>query len=72
VRSSLLTFATDFLDGGLDDGIDDIAGTGVDGVTLASVYHDARDVFPHNPNRVIYFHEPGATPERSTREASGT
>ena len=49
------------------DNVQHRAGAG--GITLAAAYHDARDVFPHNPRRVVYFQEPGAvffqpTPER--------
>src|SRR4051812_26592410 len=70
MRSSLLAFATDLLDEGLEtvaDNVQQRAGAG--GITLATAYHDARDVFPHNPRRVVYFQEPGAvffqpTPER--------
>ena len=70
MRSSLLTFATDLLDEGLETVADNVQQRGgAGGITLASAYHDARDVFPHNPNRVVYFQEPGAvffqpTPER--------
>jgi hypothetical protein len=61
MRSSLLTFATDLLDEGLEQVADNIQHRGgVGGITLAAAYHDARDVFPHNPNRVVYFQEPGA------------
>src|SRR5205809_6887311 len=61
MRSSLLTFATDLLDEGLEQVADNVQHRGgVDGVTLAAAYHDARDVFPHNPHRAVYFQEPGA------------
>jgi hypothetical protein len=61
MRSSLLTFATDLLDEGLENVADNVQHRGgVGGVTLAAAYHDARDVFPHNPRRVVYFQEPGA------------
>ena len=73
MRSSLLAFATDLLDEGLETVADNVqhrAGAG--GITLAAAYHDARDVFPHNPRRVVYFQEPGAvffqpTPAGSAR-----
>jgi hypothetical protein len=61
MRSSLLTFATDLLDEGLETVADNVqhrAGAG--GISLAAAYHDARDLFPHNPRRVVYFQEPGA------------
>ncbi len=61
MRSSLLAFATDLLDEGLDTVADNVQNRGgADGITLAAAYHDARDVFPHNPRRVVYFQEPGA------------
>jgi len=61
MRSSLLAFATDLLDEGLETVAENVQHrAGADGVTLAAAYHDARDVFPHNPHRVIYFQEPGA------------
>jgi hypothetical protein len=70
MRSSLLAFATDLLDEGLETVAENVQQRGgADGITLAAAYHDARDVFPHNPHRVVYFQEPGAvffrpTPER--------
>ncbi|MEV4615133.1 hypothetical protein AB0K43_21445 [Kitasatospora sp. NPDC049258] len=61
MESSVLAFATDLLDEGADaffGNLTDRAGVG--GVTLASVYHEARDVLPHNPRRVVQYLEPGA------------
>ncbi|MFJ5118664.1 hypothetical protein [Kitasatospora sp. NPDC088548] len=61
MESSVLAFATDLLDEGADTFFGNLtARAGVGGVTLASVYHEARDVFPHNPHRVIRYLEPGA------------
>jgi hypothetical protein len=61
MRSSLFTFATDLLDEGLETVADNVQHRGgAGGITLAAAYHDARDVFPHNPRRVVYFQEPGA------------
>jgi len=61
LRTSLLTFATDLVDEGLEAVFDNVQHRGgAGGVTLAAAYHDARDVFPHNPRRVVYFQEPGA------------
>jgi hypothetical protein len=61
VQSSVLAFATDLIDEGADTffgRLTDRAGVG--GVTLASVYHAARDVLPHHPTRVVRYLEPGA------------
>lgn len=50
MESSVLAFATDLLDEGADTFFGNLTDrAGVGGVTLASVYHEARDVFPHNP-----------------------
>ncbi|WP_441251487.1 hypothetical protein [Kitasatospora sp. McL0602] len=61
MESSVLAFATDLIDEGADTFFGNLTDrAGVGGVTLASVYHEARDVFPHNPRRVIRYLEPGA------------
>ncbi|MEZ0092579.1 hypothetical protein [Streptacidiphilus sp. EB129] len=61
MESSVLAFATDLLDEGADQFFGNLTDrAGVGGVTLASVYHEARDVFPHNPHRVVRYLEPGA------------
>ncbi|CAM5465513.1 hypothetical protein AB0F92_07250 [Kitasatospora aureofaciens] len=61
MESSVLAFATDLLDEGADTFFGNLTDrAGVGGVTLASVYHEARDVFPRNPRRVIRYLEPGA------------
>ncbi|MFJ9772664.1 hypothetical protein ACIRVF_15695 [Kitasatospora sp. NPDC101157] len=61
MESSVLAFATDLLDEGADTFFGNLTDrAGVGGVTLAAVYHEARDVFPHNPRRVIRYLEPGA------------
>ena len=61
MQSSVLAFATDLIDEGADGFFGNLRDrAGVDGVTLASVYHEARDVFPHNPARVVRYLEPGA------------
>lgn len=59
--SSLLVFPTDLVDEGIE-AVLTTAGSecGATGVVLAAAYHDARDIFPHNPSRLVYFHEPGA------------
>ncbi|GAA0660505.1 hypothetical protein GCM10010193_09330 [Kitasatospora atroaurantiaca] len=61
MESSVLAFATDLIDEGADTFFGNLTDrAGVGGVTLASVYHEARDVFPHNPRRVVRYLEPGA------------
>ncbi|GAA1092198.1 MULTISPECIES: hypothetical protein [Kitasatospora] len=61
MESSVLAFATDLLDEGADTFFGHLTDrAGVGGLTLASVYHEARDVFPHNPHRVVRYLEPGA------------
>jgi hypothetical protein len=61
VDTSLFAFATDIQGEGLDavlDNVQERAGAG--GVTFAAVYHEARDLFPHNPRGRLRFLEPGA------------
>ena len=61
MESSVLAFATDLLDEGADHFFGNLTDRArVGGVTLASVYHQARDVFPHNPRHAIRYLEPGA------------
>ncbi|GAA1248078.1 hypothetical protein GCM10009665_43740 [Kitasatospora nipponensis] len=61
MQSSVLAFATDLIDEGADTFFGNLTDrAGVGGVTLASVYHEARDVFPHHPSRVLRYLEPGA------------
>ncbi|MHA6761895.1 hypothetical protein [Streptacidiphilus sp. PAMC 29251] len=61
MESSVLAFATDLIDEGADHFFGNLTDrAGVGGLTLASVYHEARDVFPHNPRRVVRYLEPGA------------
>jgi hypothetical protein len=57
----MLAFATDLHDEGLDAVLGNVQErAGVDGVTMAVAYHDARDVFPHNPVHKIRYLEGGA------------
>ncbi len=61
MQSSVLAFATDLIDEGADTFFGNLTDrAAVGGVTLASVYHAARDVFPHHPDRVVRYLEPGA------------
>ncbi len=60
VDSSIFVFGIDLVDEGVDALIESVRDrAGVDGITLAAAYHHARDFFPHNPNRKVYFHEGG-------------
>jgi hypothetical protein len=61
MQTSMLTFATDLHDEGLDTVLGNVRErAGVDGLTLAVAYHDARDLFPHNPVHKIRYLEGGA------------
>ena len=58
MNSSAFVFGTDLL----HEGYDTVLGAlqdraGVDDVALSATYHNARDVFPHNPQYHIYRHE---------------
>jgi hypothetical protein len=57
----MLAFATDLRDEDTATVLDNIEGrAGVDGLTMAVAYHDARDLFPHNPVRKVRYLEGGA------------
>lgn len=61
MRSSLMTFPDDLA----AEGVDQVVRTardraGVDGLTLAAVYHAARDLMPHRPGRRIVHTAAGA------------
>jgi hypothetical protein len=59
--TSMLAFATDLYDEGLDTVLDNVQErAGVDGLTLAVAYHAARDLFPHNPVHKVRYLEGGA------------
>jgi hypothetical protein len=56
--SSTFVFGTDLLDEGFDAVLDALQRRGqVDGIALSATYHDARDVFPHNPRRHVFRNE---------------
>jgi hypothetical protein len=58
--TSITAFATDFFDEGIDHALDNIqVRGGIDGVSLAAVYHHGRDIFPHSPVRRVRFLEGG-------------
>ena len=57
----MLAFASDLCDEGFDTVLGNVQErAGVDGLTMAVAYHDARDVFPHNPVRKVRYLEGGA------------
>jgi hypothetical protein len=58
IKASAYVFGTDLLCEGYDIVLDNLQQrAGLDGVALAATYHDARDVFPHNPRHRVYRHE---------------
>ena len=59
--SSIFVFATDIRDEGVDVVLDNVQHrAGLGGITVAAAYHEARDIFPHNPVRKVRFLENGA------------
>ena len=62
VDSSLFAFAYDVEDEGADTVVGNVADrAGARGVTMAVIYHDGRDVFPHGRNGHVRYLEPGST-----------
>lgn len=60
MKSSLLAFATDLHDEGLQTVLDNVKNrAGLNELTLAVAYHDARDLFPHNPIHKVRYLEGG-------------
>lgn len=58
MKSSLYVFGTDLVHEGYDTVLGNLVDrAGVDAVSLSATYHDARDVFPHNPVHRVYRHE---------------
>lgn len=58
MKTSAFVFGTDLLDEGYDVVLDQLQQRGtLEGVTLSATYHDARDVFPHNPKRHVFRNE---------------
>src|SRR3954463_6090012 len=61
METSMLAFATDLYDEGFDTVLGNVQEqAGVDGMTMAVAYHDARDLFPHNPVHKVRYLEAGA------------
>jgi hypothetical protein len=60
VDASLFVFAVDLVDTDFAGALDEIRDrSGVSGVSLATAYHHARDILPHNPVRKVYYHDGG-------------
>jgi hypothetical protein len=54
MNTTIFAFASDLQDEGVDQVLDNVQHrAGLGGVTLHTVYHAARDVFPHNPRRRV-------------------
>ncbi len=57
----MLAFAADLYDEGINTVLGNVQDrAGVDGLTMAVAYHDARDLFPHNPVHKVRYLEGGA------------
>lgn len=57
--SSIFAFAHDMVDEGVGVSLDRIQASGMKGMSVAAVYHDGRDVYPHNPRGRVLFNEDG-------------
>jgi hypothetical protein len=61
METSMLAFASDLYDEGFNTVLGNVQErAGVDGLTMAVAYHDARDLFPHNPVHKVRYLEGGA------------
>jgi hypothetical protein len=61
VRASTHVFAIDLVDEGFGHVLDEARDrASLDGVVLAASYHQAFDLFPHNPAHRVHAHEAGA------------
>lgn len=61
MRASAHVFAIDLVDEGFGHVLDAVCDrASLDGVVLAASYHQAFDVFPHNPVHRVHAHEAGA------------
>lgn len=59
VDTTIFCFAPDLVDEGVTTALSRIRDAGLKGLSVASVYHDGRDVTPHNPRHKVRFHEDG-------------
>lgn len=74
MRASAFIFGTDLLDEGTDVVLDNLQRRGgLDGLAFSATYHDARDIFTHNPRRHVFRNEGDVTwfPVASAHYASG-
>ncbi len=60
MNGSAFVFASDLAGEGVAQVLDNVERAGLSGITAAFAYHEARDVFPHNPAGRVRFLEPGA------------
>ena len=61
MQTSIFAFATDIRDEGVEAVLDNVQHrAGLGGIAVAAAYHEARDIFPHNPARKVRFLESGA------------
>ena len=58
-EATVFAFPVDIADEGAESAIGRIADAGMDGISLAALYHDGRDLLPHNPRHRIKFQEDG-------------
>jgi hypothetical protein len=59
IRSSLFVFPSDLVDEGVDRVLARVRERGVDAVTLAVAYHQARDLTPRSPLRRLVYRQDG-------------
>lgn len=53
---TIFTFASDLADEGVDHVLGNVQDrAGLDGIVMTTVYHAARDLFPHNPRRRVSY-----------------
>jgi hypothetical protein len=57
---TMFAFPADLVDEGVEPALDRIVGGGMNGISLAALYHDGRDLLPHNPRARVKFQEDGA------------
>ncbi|MCI0476794.1 MAG: hypothetical protein L0Y55_11145, partial [Anaerolineales bacterium] len=58
IGNSIWVYPWDLFDNGLERALDEIAGAGLDSISVAATYHAARLLLPHNPRRKVLTLEP--------------